>query len=71
MGLSSKHLKADNHRPVSETPFKWRFVDGPIVARHSVLAGLTLFNSMYTKNDKMISFSCDEVKCGSDAFVSM
>ena len=26
------HLIAGYHRPTSETPFKWRFVDGPIVA---------------------------------------
>ena len=26
------HIKAGHSRPTSETPFKWRFADGPIVA---------------------------------------
>ena len=27
-------LKADRHRPASETPFKWRFAGGPMMAPH-------------------------------------
>ena len=34
-----KHLKAGHHQRPSETPFKWRFTSGPMLARHCVLAG--------------------------------
>ena len=27
-------LIADHHRPASETPFKWRFAGGPMMAQH-------------------------------------
>ena len=27
-------LKAGYHRPASETPFKWRFAGGPMMAQH-------------------------------------
>ena len=34
-------LKAGQYRPASETPFKWRFAGGPIMAQHNTLdAGL-------------------------------
>ena len=36
---SSKHVKAGHHRPSSETPFRWRFAGGPLVARDCILAG--------------------------------
>ena len=26
--------KADHHRSASETPFKWRFAGGPMMAQH-------------------------------------
>ena len=35
----SKHSKAGHYWPISETPFKWRFADEPIVARHCLLPG--------------------------------
>ena len=31
-------LKAGHHRPASETPFKWRFAGGPMMAQHWLLA---------------------------------
>ena len=31
--LPSQQTGLRHHRPASETPFKWRFADGPIVAR--------------------------------------
>ena len=31
-------LKAGHHRPASETPFKWRFAGGPMMAQHLMLA---------------------------------
>ena len=31
--------QVNHYRPVSKTPFKWRFADGPIVARGCMLAG--------------------------------
>ena len=34
----SKHIKAGHYRPASETPFKWRFAGGPMVAPDSMLA---------------------------------
>ena len=34
----SKHIIAGQYRAASETPFKWRFADGPIVARDFLLA---------------------------------
>ena len=27
-------LKVGHHRPASETPFKWRFAGGPMMAQH-------------------------------------
>ena len=27
-------LKAGYHQPASKKPFKWRFAEGPIMARH-------------------------------------
>ena len=36
-------IKAGHYRPISKTPFEWRFVSGPIVARDSVLAGKHVF----------------------------
>ena len=29
--VPSKHFKADQHRPDSETPFEWRFAGVPMV----------------------------------------
>ena len=37
--IPSKHLKAGHYRSASETPFEWRFTDGPMVARHLMMAG--------------------------------
>ena len=31
-------LKVGHHRPASETPFKWRFAGGPMMAQHWMLA---------------------------------
>ena len=31
--ISSQHTVLGHHRPTSETPFEWRFADGPMVAR--------------------------------------
>ena len=31
-------LLAGHQRPASETPFKWRFAGGPMVAQHRMLA---------------------------------
>ena len=31
-------LKAGHHRPTSETPFKWGFTGGPMMAQHKMLA---------------------------------
>ena len=31
--LSSQHLMSGHHRHTSETPFKWRFAGGPVMAR--------------------------------------
>ena len=36
--LSSKRMKAGHYRPASETPFKWRFVGGSLVARNCMLS---------------------------------
>ena len=36
--LSSKRMKAGHYRPASETPFKWRFAGGPMVARNCILS---------------------------------
>ena len=36
---SSKHVKSDRYRPASESPFRWRFVGRPIVARDRILPG--------------------------------
>ena len=36
-------LKAGRHRPASETPLKWRFVGGPMVDQHCMLALYVLF----------------------------
>ena len=34
---SQKRVEAGHDRPASETPFKWRFAGGPIVARDCIL----------------------------------
>ena len=39
MERTNKHKKAGHHLPTNETPFKLRFVGGPMVVRHSMLAG--------------------------------
>ena len=31
--LSSHHSMSSHHWPANETPFKWRFVGGPMMAR--------------------------------------
>ena len=36
----SKHIQAGYYWPASETPFKWRFAGGPIVARNCMLVEL-------------------------------
>ena len=28
---------SSHHRPASETPFKWRFADGPMIVQHGML----------------------------------
>ena len=33
--LPSQHSRLGQHRPASETPLKWRFAGGPLMARHS------------------------------------
>ena len=38
----SKHTKVGNHRPTSETPFKWHFTGGPIVATHCMRVGFNI-----------------------------
>ena len=40
--LSQDEHKSGHYRPVSETPYEWRFAGGPIVARDWILAGFTL-----------------------------
>ena len=40
--LPKMHVKSGHCRPVSETPSKWRFAGGPIVARDWMLTGFTL-----------------------------
>ena len=34
----TRHTKAGQYRPTSETPLKWRFAGGPTVARDWMLA---------------------------------
>ena len=36
--LSSKRVKAGHYRPAGETPLKWRFVCGSMVARNCMLS---------------------------------
>ena len=36
-------LLAGHQRPTSETPFKWRFAGGPMLAQHWMLAKLESF----------------------------
>ena len=36
---SSQHAGSDHYRTASETPFKWRFAGGPIVAGFNLLIG--------------------------------
>ena len=36
----SKHLKAGHYRPISETPFEWRFAGGPMVTPPCMLIWL-------------------------------
>ena len=36
-------IKECYHRSTSETPFKWRFAGGPMVARECILAGDRLY----------------------------
>ena len=38
-------LKAGHHRPTSDTPFKWRFAGGPVVAQHWMLGLVALWFS--------------------------
>ena len=33
-----ENCQVSQYRPASETPFKWRFVGGPLVARNSILS---------------------------------
>ena len=42
-GMIQIALKAGHHWPTSETPFKWRFAGGPMMALHWVLPGLGSF----------------------------
>ena len=37
--VPSKHVKLGHYRPASETPSKWRFAGGPILARDLMLTG--------------------------------
>ena len=32
--LPSQHTMLGHHRPASETPFKWRFAGGPVMASY-------------------------------------
>ena len=50
MGKPSQHAVSGHHRPSSETPFKWRFAGGPIVARFSMFSRNRL--SLKTFNEK-------------------
>ena len=52
----SKHVKVSHHRPTNETPFKWRFTGGPIVARYCMLAGMLWF--LNGKRTDAISLVC-------------
>ena len=38
MQLLSKHVRAGDYLSAGETPFKWCFAGGPIVARYCMLA---------------------------------
>ena len=53
--LPSNHIKSDHHQPTSETPFKWRFAGGPIVARHCMLTGKGPYNSHSTRLMRVFS----------------
>ena len=43
---NGKPLKAGRQWPSSEAPLRRRFADGPMVARHRVLAGISLRNKI-------------------------
>ena len=44
------NVKAGHHRPVSETPFEWRFACGPMVTRYMycMLAGRILLTAPWS-----------------------
>ena len=50
--LPSQHLMLGHHRPASETPFKWRFADGPTMARYS---GIWILSSLIKNKKKSYS----------------
>ena len=41
-----QHSMSGHHRPASETPFEWRFDDGPMVARLQIFTGYHMFHSI-------------------------
>ena len=43
--IRSKLIEAGHYRPASETPFKWRFTGGLIVARYCMLSELSHTNN--------------------------
>ena len=43
--LPSQHSMTDHHQPASETPFKWRFASGPIMA--PALSGIWILPQPY------------------------
>ena len=43
--LPSQHTVMGRYRPISETPFEWRFTGGPIVAHFNMATGFYLFFS--------------------------
>ena len=57
MSIPSKHLKVGHHRPTCETPFKWRFTGGPIVARD--YAGCVV---LYKPSLTLLLHDCNKVR---------
>ena len=49
--LGSIFFPAGHYGPTSETPYKWRFADGPIVARDCMLAGFWI--NTYPSQDRI------------------
>ena len=49
--LLSQHSMLDHHRHASKTPFKWRFADGPIMAR--LYSGMWILSNLIKKSSKL------------------